>query len=147
MGSSNMQEQEVRYTELKQGDREFRSTFKIRFDNQLKANEGAGLPVQNKPKLVLEFLFKLDGKRYKDMLSSMRNDALRDLPDAYLQNLVAAFHIAQGWTLKEFRQKDGGQILSAFVTDETKPTSTFSRSKPAKPLSSWVRGGESGLGF
>ena len=63
MGSSNMQEQEVRYSELKQGDREFMSTFKIRFDDQLKANEGAGLPVQNAPNLAQEFIFKLDGKR------------------------------------------------------------------------------------
>ena len=111
----NMQEQEVRYSELKQGDKEFISNFKTRFDNQIKANEGAGLPVQDQPKLALEFLFKLDSKQYKDMVSSMRNDALRDLPDAFPQTL----RIAQGWTGKEFIQKEGGQVLSAFVLDET----------------------------
>ena len=105
----------MRYSELKQGDKEFISNFKTRFDNQIKANEGAGLPVQDQPKLALEFLFKLDSKQYKDMVSSMRNDALRDLPDAFPQTL----RIAQGWTGKEFIQKEGGQVLSAFVLDET----------------------------
>ena len=68
----------------------------------------------------------------------MRNDTLRDLSDAYPQTLAAAFRIAQGWTGKKFLQKDGGQTLSAFATDETKPSSTFSTSKSSKP---WVRGG------
>ena len=131
----NIQEQEVRYSELKQGDREFISTFKTRFDNQVKANEGAGLPAQNQPKLALEFLFKLDMKRYKDMLVSMRNDAIRDLPDAYPQTLAAAFRIAQGWTGKELTQKEDGQVLSAFVTDEAEQPS---KQKQSKPLSSII---------
>ena len=44
--------------------------------------------VSSPSQLALEFLFKLDGKRYKDMLSSMRNDTLRDLPDAYPETLA-----------------------------------------------------------
>ena len=46
----NIQEQETRYAELKQGDREFLSTFKLRFDNQVKANIGAGVAAITEPK-------------------------------------------------------------------------------------------------
>ena len=62
-------------------------------------------------------------KRYKDMLISMRNDAIRDLPDAYPQTLAAAFRMAQGWTGKQLTEKEGGQVQSAFVTDETEQKS------------------------
>lgn len=43
MRDINVQEQELRYTSLRQGERELTSSFKLRFDNQLLANEGAGV--------------------------------------------------------------------------------------------------------
>jgi hypothetical protein len=85
----NVQEQEARYAELRQGEREFTSSFKVRFDNQLKANAGVGITKQTEPKLALEFIFKLDPRRYRDMLTSMRNDALRNTAGAYPQTLAA----------------------------------------------------------
>jgi hypothetical protein len=63
---------------MRQGEREYISTFKQRFDNQIKANQGAGVPEITESKLALEFITKLDPKRYKRMLSKMRNDALRE---------------------------------------------------------------------
>ena len=69
----NIHEQEHRYGALKQGDREFISTFKLRFDNQVKANEGAGVPAVTDSKRALDFLFRLDERRYREMLAAMRN--------------------------------------------------------------------------
>ena len=41
MNEMNILEQETRFAALKQGEREYIPTFKRRFDNQVKANEGA----------------------------------------------------------------------------------------------------------
>jgi hypothetical protein len=82
MREMNILEQETRFAALRQGEREYISTFKQRFDNQVKANEGAGVPVITDSKLALEFITKLDPKRYKRMLVQTRNEALRKDPDA-----------------------------------------------------------------
>ena len=97
MREVNILEQETRFAALRQGDREYISTFKQRFDNQTKANEGAGVPEITESKLALEFIMKLDPKRYKRMLAQMRNDALRKDPDAYPKTLASAYRIASGW--------------------------------------------------
>ena len=65
----NTLEQEIRFASLRQGEREFISTFKLRFDNQVKANTGAGVPEPTEKRLALEFIMKLDTRRYKNMLS------------------------------------------------------------------------------
>ena len=39
----SIQEQETRYAELRQGEKEFLSSFKVRFDNQVKNNAWAGV--------------------------------------------------------------------------------------------------------
>jgi hypothetical protein len=44
MTEVNIQEQLARFASLKQGEREHVAPFKIRFDNQVKANLGAGVP-------------------------------------------------------------------------------------------------------
>ena len=98
MKEVNSLEQEIRFSAMRQGDREFISTFKTRFDNQVRANEGAGVPKPSDRKLALEFIMKLDPRRYKRMLSQMRNDSLRNDPDAYPSTLASAFRIASGWT-------------------------------------------------
>ena len=98
MREVNILEQETRFAALRQGEREYISTFKSRFDNQTKANEGAGVPEITESKLALEFIMKLDTKRYKRMLAQMRNDALRKDPDAYPKTLASAYRIASGWS-------------------------------------------------
>ena len=98
MKEVNCLEQEIRFSSMRQGEREFISTFKTRFDNQVRANEGSGVPRLTDRKLALEFIMKLDPKRYKRMLSQMRNDSLRNDPDAYPSTLASAFRIASGWT-------------------------------------------------
>jgi hypothetical protein len=80
MKKVNALEQEIRFSTMRQGDREYTSTFKTRFDNQVRANEGAGVPRPAERKLALEFIMKLDPKRYKRMLSQMRNDSLWSYP-------------------------------------------------------------------
>jgi Zinc knuckle len=97
MREVNVQEQETRFAALRQGEREYISTFKLRFDNQVKANEGAGVPEMTESKLALEFIMKLDPKRYQRMLAQMRNDALRKDADAYPKTLASAYRIASGW--------------------------------------------------
>jgi hypothetical protein len=44
MTEVNIREQLARFASLKQGDRESVAAFKTRFDNQVKANLGAGVP-------------------------------------------------------------------------------------------------------
>ena len=49
-------------------------------------------------KHALDFLGKLDPRRYKAMNDMMKNDALRSKPDAYPKTLPAAFRIASRWS-------------------------------------------------
>ena len=114
----NALEQEIRFSSMRQGEKEYISTFKTRFDNQVKANEGAGVPPASEKKLALQFIMKLDPKRYKRMLSDMRNDSLRNDPEAYPSTLAAAFRIAAGWTNED--PASGGYGIennSAYLTD------------------------------
>ena len=46
---------------------------------------------------AMDFIHKLDPKRYERMLVSMRNNALRGAPDAYPVTLASALRIASGW--------------------------------------------------
>ena len=134
MAEVNAQEQETRYATLKQGDREFVSTFKRRFDHQVQANMGAGVPEITDSKRALDFVMKLDPRRYGGMISQMKNDALREIPDAYPQSLGAAFRIASGWTGDRISGGTSGQdAQSAFLADTafvtTKPKGPSSRNR------------------
>jgi hypothetical protein len=60
MKEVNSLEQKNRFSSIRQGQREYISTFKTRFDNHLRANEGAGVPRPTERKLALEFIMKLD---------------------------------------------------------------------------------------
>lgn len=118
MKEVNALEQEIRFSGMRQGDREFISSFKTRFDHQVKANEGAGVTQPSERKLALEFIMKLDPKRYKRMLSQMRNDSLRNDPDAYPSTLASAFRIASGWTNEDPSSGAHGlENNSAYITD------------------------------
>ena len=87
----NIKEQKARYNSLRQGDRELIATYKLRFDNQVKANEGAGVALITESKRALDFIFSLNSKRYKRMLAQIRNDALREVADAYPQTVRSQF--------------------------------------------------------
>ena len=94
MREVNVQDQESKYAMLRQGEREYITVFKTRFDEQVSANEGVGMPGVSEAKRALEFLHKLDPVRYRKMLAQMRNDALRNVPDAYPRTIASAFRIA-----------------------------------------------------
>ena len=118
MKDVNAIEQEIRFAAMRQGDREFISTFKVRFDNQVKANTGAGVPVPSERKMALEFIMKLDTKRYRKMLTQMRNDSLRSEEDAYPSTLASAYRIVSGWANENHTGgSHGSESNSAFLTD------------------------------
>ena len=97
MRELNVSEQESRYANLKQGEREYVSTFKQRFDYQVQANEGVGIAEITESKRALDFINKLDPKRYRGMHSQMRNLAVRGRPDAYPATLAEAYRTASVW--------------------------------------------------
>ena len=79
----------------RQGERELVAEFKTRFDDQGKSNLGgrSRLPSVNDAKRAIDFLSKLDPRRYTGMLTQMRNNACANLPGAYPPTLSAAFRI------------------------------------------------------
>jgi hypothetical protein len=83
------------------------------------ANAGAGVPAILESKRALDFIMRLDPKRYKGMLSQMRNNALREVPGAYPATLAGAFRIASGWTNEDSigTQSTGGDHHAAFLAD------------------------------
>ena len=122
MSQVNVQEAENRYNALRQGDRELVSTFKLRFDNEVKSCNGAGVPAVADAKRALDFLYKLDAKRFKKMLASMRNNALCMTENAYPATLSAAYRIASGWVNDDYdRGFNGSDGHSAFVADSNNP--------------------------
>ena len=108
MTQVNVQEAENRYNALRQMDRELVSSFKLRFDNKVKSCNGAGVPAVADAKRALDFLYKLDAKRFKKMLASMRNIALCMTENAYPATLSAAYYD------RGFNGSDGH---SAFIAD------------------------------
>ena len=73
MRAVNVHEQTLRYNYLRQGEREVIGDFKTRFDNQVLANKGVGMAEVEEPMRAIDFLSKLDPKRYTGMLTYMRN--------------------------------------------------------------------------
>ena len=67
----NIQEHENRYANLRQEEKEPISIFKSRFDNQQKASEGAGVAATTDSKKAMEFLGKLDQRRYSLSLAAL----------------------------------------------------------------------------
>ena len=93
----NQHEQESKYGSMRQGEREHIVTFKNRFDEQVTANAAVGIAAVTESKRALDFLGKLDTRRYKVMLDDMKHDALRRKPGAFPTTLALAFHIASEW--------------------------------------------------
>lgn len=76
MAHFNVQEQDLRYSALEQDEKEYVSDFKLRFDAQIQANIGAGVPAVSEPKRALEFIYKLDPKRFRRILAHIHNNVL-----------------------------------------------------------------------
>jgi hypothetical protein len=83
MSFVNIHDLLVRYNYMEQGGRESIAEFKTRFDNQIKANQGVGIPDIDEELSAMDFIGKLDSKRYSGMLTFMRNSASQNLPGAY----------------------------------------------------------------
>ena len=134
MREVNIQDQETKYAALRQGEREYITVFKTRFDEQISANDGVGIPGVSDAKRGLEFLHKLDPIRYRKMMAQMRNDALRCVPDAYPRTLASAFRIASQWTNEDSSKPAGVPAAAAYVTEEVHVTVSKDTVKdPAKP--------------
>ena len=129
----NMHEQENKYNSLRQGEREYISTFKVRFDEQVAANAGVGVAEITESRRALDFIMKLDPKRYKKMHDDMKNDALRCVVDAYPKTLAAAYRVASQWTGSEHTQYAGAAgSPAAFVTDGALVTTKDPEKEPGK---------------
>ena len=87
----NIHDQSLRYNNLRQGDRELISAFKTRFDNQVKSNQGVGIPEISDALRAMDFIGKLDPKKYKSMLTCMRNSTAQNLPGSYPKTLAGAY--------------------------------------------------------
>ena len=94
MRAVNIHEQTLRYNYLRQGDREVIGDFKTRFDNQVLANKGVGMNEVEESIRAIDFLSKLDPKRYTGMLTVMRNSAVQNLPNSYPSTLAGAYRVA-----------------------------------------------------
>ena len=118
MNDVNMHEQENKYNSLRQGEREYISNFKVRFDEQVSANDGVGVTPISESRRALDFIMKLDPRRYKKMHDEMKNDALRCVPDAYPKTLAGAYRVASQWTGSDHSPHASAAAKpAAFVTE------------------------------
>ena len=91
------------------------------------ANDAVGATKVTEARRLLDFLGKLDPKRYRRMTQDMNNDAVRHKADAYPTTLARAYGIASryrgidGGALKEPLQTPSG---AALVTEEVHATLT-----------------------
>ena len=121
----NQHEQESKYGMMRQGERELITTFKARFDEQVLANDAVGVAKITDTLCALDFIGKLDPKRYRRMMMEMRNDALRQKPDAYPKSLAAAFRIASQWRSDGTPDTVQSPLgASAFATEEVHVTAS-----------------------
>ena len=127
----NQHRQESKYGSMRQGDRELLVTFKARFDEQVEANRAVGISEVSQSKRALDFLGKLDPKRYRKMHDQMKNDALRRKPDAFPPTLANAFHIANGWHGDDALTPTPGAPNAAYVTDSAHVTTSKDTEKKA----------------
>ena len=113
---TNQHRQESKYGSMRQGDRELLVTFKSRFDERVESNRAVGLAEVSQSKRALDFLGKVDPKRYRKMHDSMKNDAVRRKPAAFPPTLANAFHIADGWHEDDALTPTPGAPNAAYVT-------------------------------
>ena len=95
MEDCNKMEQLSRFEVLKQGEKKNINVLKLRYDNQIKANEGVGIEPIIDSLRAMEFICRLDSRRYKVMIAAMRWDAIRGHEDAFPPTLSAAYPLHQ----------------------------------------------------
>ena len=132
MRAVNVHEQTLRYNYLRQGEREVIGDFKTRFDNQVLANKGVGMAEVEEPMRAIDFLSKLDPKRYTGMLTYMRNSAVQNIPNSYPSTLAGAYRVASSWTNAGGGVPLGAEQHSAFLTDTPVGTKEKVAGKGAK---------------
>ena len=69
------------------------------------------------PIRAIDFLSKLDPKRYTGMLTLMRNNAVQNLPNSFPSTLAGAYRVASSWTSSGGGVPLGAEQHSAFLTD------------------------------
>jgi hypothetical protein len=97
MRAVNVNDQKMKFNNMRQGDREYVSDFKRRDDNQLKANKGMGIVADDESLVAIDFLSKLDPKRFTSMLTVLRNNAAINV-SSYPTTLAGAYRAASTWT-------------------------------------------------
>jgi hypothetical protein len=117
MSAANVHDQATRYHNLRQGDKEYISEFKIRFNHKVQSNKGVGIPVISDRLRAMDFIGKLDFKRYHGMLTGMCNCACQNLPSSYPKTLSAAYRTASTWTRDILLVPMGADSHSAFLAD------------------------------
>jgi hypothetical protein len=132
MRAMNVHEQTIRYNYLRQGEREVIGDFKTRFDNQVSANRGVGMADVEEAIRAIDFLSKLDPKRYTGMLTLMRNNAVQNLPNSFPSTLAGAYRVASSWTSSGGAVPLGAEQHSAFLTDSLVGTKEKVSGKGAK---------------
>ena len=153
MSAVNIHDQSLRYHNLRQGDKEFISDFKVRFDNQVKSNQGVGMPEISEKLRAMDFIGKLDYKRYNSMITSMRNCACQNLPGSYPKTLASAYRTASTWTREGLLVPMGGETHSAFLSDTAfvatkgkSPKDSKDSKPPAEEKKETKRSSSNGLG-
>ena len=117
MRAVNVHEQTLRSNYLRQGEHELIGDFKTRFDVQVLANRGVGMTEVEKPIRAIDFLSKLDPKKYTGMLTFMRNNAVQNIPNSYPSTLAGAYRVASSRTNAGGGVPLGAEQHSAFLTD------------------------------
>jgi hypothetical protein len=121
MAVVNIHDQALRYSNMRQMDKELISDFKTRYDHQVKANDGVGMAPISDALRAMDFISKLDQRRYNSMVIHMRNNACQNIPGSYPATLAAAFRVASSWTKDDGTIPLGEDQHSAFIADTTLP--------------------------
>lgn len=131
MRAVNINDQKLKFNNMRQGDRESTSDFKSRYDNQTKANEGVGIVQDDEDLVAIDFLGKLDPKRYTAMLTVLRNNAAINL-SSYPTTLAGAYRTASTWTtdgtMSATREQHSAFVMDK-VPDKPKASNKEKRSK------------------
>jgi hypothetical protein len=124
MSYVNIHDQSVKYSYLRQGEKQSITSFKKEFDEHVKACEGVGIPDIAPQLRAMDFIGKLDPKRFSSMLTFMRNAASHDMPGAYPKNVAAAFRTASTWVREGSTVPIASHTHTAFLAESESLTKT-----------------------
>lgn len=118
---------------LCQGDKESISGFKSRFDEMLDLLKHAKCTARTEDQLSVQFLTKLDKRRYGSMLTALNNQHLlgADIPNT----LDKAYRVANKWKVEQVVDAQGENLESVLISaDEvTSPGASKRQIKGKKP--------------